>query len=141
MIDFYKRGLKTNQGENRGDDMCGSTMSYDYTHNSLTLFLLSQSTQEDDFIQKYCLRDEDKEKLNQIQIELQNNPEAKENYINRIREIIYISYEDFEKLLLGDKIRIVNESYYRLHPMLPRRFSRKRRAEIRKKEAEILRGD
>jgi len=155
MIDFYekysdlhvennsdcKRVLKTNPGENRGDDMCVSIMNYDYAHNSLTLFLLLQNTHKDGFIQKYCLRDEDKEKLNQIKIELKNNPEAKENYIKRIKESIYISYEDFEKLPLGDKIRIINESYYRLNPMLPSKFSRKRRAEIRKKEAEILRED
>ena len=120
--------------------MCGIT-TYDYAHNSLTLFLLLQNTHEDGFIQKYCLRDEDKEKLNQIRIELQNNPEAKETYISRIKECISIPYEDFEKLPLGDKIRIVNESYYRLNPMLPSKFSRKRRAEIRKKETEILKKD
>ena len=155
MIDFYekysdlhvennsdcKKVLKTNPGEDRGDDMCGSIMRYDYTHNSLTLFLLSQNTQEDGFIQKYCLRDENKEKLNQIKIELKNNPEAKENYINRIKESIYIPYEEFEKLPLGEQMRIVYVSQLRLNPMLPKKFSRQRRAEIRRKEAEILRKD
>ena len=56
----YKKVLNVIPGENRGDDMCG-TMTYDYSHNNLTLFLLLQDTQEDSFIQKYCVRDEDKE--------------------------------------------------------------------------------
>lgn len=137
----YKRVLKTNPGENRGDDMCGSVMNYDYTYNSLTLFLLLQNTHEDSFIQKYCLRDEDKEKLNLIKTELKNDPSSKETYISRIKECISVPYEEFTKLPLGEQIRIVNESYYRLNPMLPSKFSRKRRAEIRKKEKEILRED
>lgn len=136
----YKKVLNVIPGENRGDDMRGIT-TYDYAHNSLTLFLLLQNTHEDGFIQKYCLRDEDKEKLNLIKTELKNDPSSKETYISRIKECISVPYEKFTKLPLGEQIRIVNRSYYRLNPMLPSKFSRKRRAEIRKKEKEILRED
>ena len=148
VTDLPQRRLETIPGEQRGDD-CGSSIGRKFNNSELSLFLLSQKTSENGFVEKYCLSDEDAEKLKEIRKKLNDNSLWKETLINTLEQYLPISYEEFKKLDLGEQQKIIDDIKLKQEKdmfqerfeklvMLPTSYSRKEKERIKKEEARIL---
>lgn len=65
-------------------------------YDNMTLFLLSQK--EPGFIEKYCLRENNKNKLISIRETINNKPELLSNIIIALDTYLSISHEEFKEL-------------------------------------------
>lgn len=133
------RQLKTIPGEESGDDM-GSSLIPEMDYSDESLFLLSKKFPEDGFIVNYCLIEGNKKRIKEIYA---NSAEYEENFIDRFRPFLPMTYSEFMQLDLPEQIDIIKtikkSKYEKLH-LVPTKFSREEKTSIRKREAEILKG-
>ena len=106
--DIPKRRLETIPTEQRGDD-CGSSIGRRFDNSKLSLFLLSQRTAENGFVENYCLSDEDAESLKEIRKKLKDNPLLKETLINTLEQYLPMSYEKFKRLDYAQQQSIIDD--------------------------------
>ena len=132
--------LKTISGEERGDDM-GSSLMDEMDYSDESLFLLSKKFPEDGFIVNYCLREENKKRIKEIYA---NSAECEEIFIDRFRPFLPMTYNEFMQLDLTEQMHIIKtikKSKYEKLYLVPTKFSREEKAKIRKREADILKGE
>lgn len=107
-----KRRLKIHPSEDRGDD-CGSSLLPEYENTTLTLFLTSQKIAYNGFIENYCLDDEITKKIRSIRKKVNDNPFLKESINDVLSQYLPISLEAFQKLVLGDQLRVIDKIKYK----------------------------
>ena len=134
------RQLKTIPGEERGDDM-GSSLIPEMDYSDESLFLLSKKFPEDGFIVNCGLREENKKRIKEIYA---NSAEYEEKFIDRFRPFLPMTYNEFMQLDLPEQIHIIKtikKSKYEKLYLVSTKFSGEEKARIRKREAELLKGE
>ena len=89
-------------------DDCGSLLLPQFDNSTLSLFLLSQVTAPNGFIENYSLSKESAEKLKVLRKMLIEDETLKEQVINIIEEKTSMSYSKFKKYNLGYQQLLVN---------------------------------
>ena len=107
-----KRRLKIHPSEDRGDD-CGSSLLPEYENTTLTLFLTSQKISYNGFVENYCLDDEITKKIRSIRKKVNDNPSLKESINDVLSQYLPISLGAFQKLVLGDQLRVIDQIKYK----------------------------
>ena len=107
--DIPRVQLKIHPGEERGDD-CASSIGYRFTASDISLFLLSKKTAEDGFVEKFCLDEIEAKRLKEIRKKVIDNPVWEKEILNTLEKNISIPYEKFEKLDLGEQLRLIDNS-------------------------------
>ena len=94
--------------ECRGYDDCGGLVLPKFDNSTISLFLLSQITSPNGFIEKYSLSEENAKRMKILRKMLNEDESLKEQIITLIEKKTSMSYSKFRKYELGYQQRLVN---------------------------------
>lgn len=94
--------------EQRGDD-CGTSLLRQFVDTDLSLFLLSEVTAYDGFVENYCLDEEQVERIRIIRRKKEDDPSWREKILKELEAYLPIPYSDFKKLPLGIEESIIEK--------------------------------
>ena len=99
--------LKVIKGEQRSDDL-GASYYPPLDNSYLSLFLMSEQTSPNGYMEKYHMSDEQKSRIKMIRTMIANNPKIKDEVINIIKSYIPMDYDNFKILLFGDQKQVIS---------------------------------
>ena len=83
-----------------------------YDFDNMTLFVLSQ--REPGFIEKYCSREENQKRLNDLRNRMEKNPDLLMNVVLVLDKVLPMSYEEFSKLSLPEQLQLLTRTEFNL---------------------------
>ncbi len=83
-----------------------------YDFDNMTLFVLSQ--REPGFIEKYCSREENQKRLNDLKNKMEKNPDLLMNVVLVLDKVLPMSYKAFCKLSLPEQLELLTRTEFNL---------------------------
>ncbi|MBR2997523.1 MAG: hypothetical protein IKF37_00410 [Bacilli bacterium] len=80
--------------------------------NNITLFLLSQRS--GGFVENFCLRNDNKDKLNDIRNNIEKNPDLLMNIVLVLDKYLPMSYDEFCKLNMFEQSKLLEKTKFSL---------------------------